>query len=70
MRAGRITELPSYQAMYDYFPKDLILRAWANFGVAMATGSCDLRGDTLNAKFPDVEMRTLAEFIAASWSGK
>ena len=70
MRAGQITELPSYHTMYEFFPKDVILRTWANFGVAMATGSCNLTGDTLNEKFPDVKVRNLSEFITTSWGGK
>lgn len=70
MRAGRITELPSYTDIYDFFPKEVMLQTWASFGVSMATGSCSLMGETLNDRFPDVKVQGLEAFIAACWSGK
>ena len=70
MRAGRITELPNYKAIYEFFPKDTMLQTWASFGVSMATGSCSLMGETLNDRFPDVKVQDLEAFIKACWSGK
>ena len=70
MRAGDITELPNYAPIYEFFPKDIMLKTWASFGVAMATGSCSLIGDTLNREFPDVRVQDLESFITSCWSGK
>ena len=70
MRAGNITELPNYAPIYRFFPKDIMLKTWASFGVAMATGSCSLMGDTLNQEFPDIKVQDLESFITACWTGK
>ena len=68
MRAGKITELPNYPSIYEFFPREVMLKTWASFGVAMAMGACSLIGDTLNQKFPDVTAQDLSAFISTYWS--
>ena len=70
MRAGVITELPNYVSIYDFFPGEIMLKTWASFGVAMASGACSLEGDTLNQKFPDIKAQDLSTFISTYWTGK
>ena len=70
MRAGKITELPNYMSIYDFFPREIMLKTWASFGVAMATGACSLEGDALNQKFPDIKAKDLSTFISTYWTGK
>ena len=70
MRDGKITELPNYLSIYKFFPKETMLKTWASFGVAMATGACSLMGDTLNQKLPEVKVQDLSTFIATYWTGK
>lgn len=70
LRAGKITEIPSYLSVYEAFPKEFWLGMMAAFGVAMITGVLDLGEDNLNKKYPDIHPVKVADFITEHWAGK
>ena len=70
MRAGKITELPNYAAIYEFFPKEIMLKTWASFGVSMATGSCSVAGDSLADRFPGFKAKSLSALVAECWGAK
>jgi hypothetical protein len=39
-------------------------------GVGMSEGWFDLKGETLNSKFPQVKATGAKEFLSQVWSGK
>lgn len=70
LRAGRITEIPAYKALYPVYSKNEFLSMMSAFGVGMATGVFDLKGASLNEKFGDVQPTKVVDFILKYWEGK
>ncbi|KAL8633165.1 hypothetical protein Q9189_001065 [Teloschistes chrysophthalmus] len=71
LRAGRITEIPAYVALYDVFPREMVLEMMAGLGVGMITGLFDFEGEELlNERFPDVSTVKMREFILEHWNGR
>lgn len=70
LRAGRISEMPSYLPLYETYPKEFLLEMMAGIGVAMITGLFDFKGDLLNEKYPDIKTTKVRDFIETHWAGK
>ncbi|KAI4253184.1 MAG: hypothetical protein LQ352_003835 [Teloschistes flavicans] len=71
LRAGKVSEIPAYVALYDVFPKEMLLEMMAGLGVGMITGLFDFAGeDLLNENFPDVRTVRMQDFIREHWKGK
>ena len=70
LRAGRISEIPAYLALYDVFPKEMLLEMMAALGVGMITGVFDLIGDLLNDKYSEIQPMKVRGFIKMHWEGK
>ncbi|KAL9003651.1 MAG: hypothetical protein Q9188_003495 [Gyalolechia gomerana] len=70
LRAGRISEMPSYLPLYETYPKEFLLEMMAGIGVAMITGLFDFKGDLLNEKYPDIKTTKMRDFIETHWAGK
>ncbi|KAL9577347.1 MAG: hypothetical protein Q9212_006416 [Teloschistes hypoglaucus] len=70
---GRVTEIPAYVALYNVFPKEMVLEMMAGLGVGMINGLFDFKSEELlNEKFPDLSKITMKmrEFIMECWNGK
>ncbi|USP72737.1 NAD(P)-binding protein [Curvularia clavata] len=68
LKRGQITELPSYQAMYAFFPKEQLLGIMASFGVLFAEGDFDFKSaPLLNDIYPDIKPRTVKELLNQAW---
>ena len=70
LRAGRISEIPAYVALYAVFPKEMLLEMMAALGVGMITGVFDLKGDLLNDKYSEIQPVKVRDFIKMHWEGK
>ena len=70
LRAGKISEIPAYLALYDVFPKEMLLEMMAALGVGMITGVFDLKGDLLNDKYSRIQPVKVSDFIKMHWKGK
>ena len=70
LRAGKISEIPAYVALYDVFPKEELLGMMAGLGVGMITGVFDLQGDLLNDKYSKIQPVKVRDFIKMHWEGK
>ena len=72
LRAGKISEIPAYSALRDVLPKEMLLEMMAAFGVAMATGVFDLKGDVLNDRYKSrgIQPVKMRDFIRMHWEGK
>lgn len=70
LRAGKISEIPAYEALYDVLPKETLLDWMAAFGVGIITGVFDLKGDLLNDKYSNIQPVKMREFIKMHWEGK
>ncbi|EQB56390.1 hypothetical protein CGLO_03605 [Colletotrichum gloeosporioides Cg-14] len=67
LQAGRVTELPSHEAFYPYFPKEQIQGLLAFFGVMWESGKCNLEpGYTLNQRFADIETTNVRALLESA----
>jgi hypothetical protein len=70
LKGYQVTELPANIPRYQFFPKQMMDGLLATMGVGMAEGWFDLKGETLNSKFPQVKATGAKEFLSQVWSGK
>ncbi|KAI8716206.1 NAD(P)-bd-dom domain-containing protein [Fusarium sp. LHS14.1] len=64
LKAGQITELPSHEYMYPFFPKPALQGLFATFGRMFEEGVFDLKpANTLNDEFPGIKPRKVRELI-------
>ncbi|KAK1844227.1 nmra-like family protein [Colletotrichum chrysophilum] len=70
LKAGRVTELPSHEAYYPYFPKEQMQGLLAFFGIMWESGKCNLEpAYTLNQRFPDIETTSVRTLLESAWKG-
>jgi hypothetical protein len=68
LKTGRITELPSHQHMYAFFPKPMLRGLFAAFGRMFVEGVFDLNPErTLNQVFPEVKPRKIKDLLFKAW---
>ncbi|KAJ3540546.1 hypothetical protein NM208_g5021 [Fusarium decemcellulare] len=68
LRAGQITELPSHQHMYPFFPKEMLQGLFAAFGRMFEEGVFDFKpARTLNQEFPDVKTTKVRDLAAEAF---
>ncbi|KAL8794744.1 MAG: hypothetical protein Q9195_002698 [Heterodermia aff. obscurata] len=70
LRKGKISEIPAYVALYDTFPKAVLLEWMAAFGVGIVTGVFDLGGDLLNDRYKEIQPVKMRDFIWMCWEGR
>ncbi|KAF4415001.1 hypothetical protein F53441_14677 [Fusarium austroafricanum] len=71
LKNGRITELPSHQHMYSFFPKPMLQGLFAAFGRMFVEGEFDLKPErTLNQAFPKVKARKIKNLLFEAWGHK
>ena len=63
-----MTELPSHELIYPFFPKDSAQQAMATFGRFFHDGLFDLRAEkTLNQVFSDIEVSSVRDVLERAW---
>lgn len=68
LETGQITELPTHPAFYGFFPKQMLQRMFAAFGIMFETGVFDFKpSHTLNEEFPDIKPKTVKELISEAY---
>jgi nucleoside-diphosphate-sugar epimerase len=70
LRSGQITELPSHEPTYQFFPKEMLQDLLAKFGLWVVYGIMYRpKTGSLNEKFPKIKITTAKEIVGA-WKGK
>lgn len=70
LEAGQVTELPGHLASYEFYPKPLLQKVFASFGLYITRGLVDLpEENSLNQKFPEIKTKSIKEIVDA-WKGK
>ncbi|CEI70755.1 hypothetical protein FVEN_g763 [Fusarium venenatum] len=64
LKQGKITELPSHQHVYPFFPKEMLQGMFAAFERMFVEGAFDLKPEhTLNEAFPGVKTRKIKDLL-------
>ncbi|KAH8883170.1 NAD(P)-binding protein [Thozetella sp. PMI_491] len=68
LKAGEITELPSHQHLYPFFPKETLRGLFAAFGRMFEEGDFDLKPSRpLNDVFPEIKTRGVKQLLFEAW---
>lgn len=64
LKAGKITELPSHQAVYPFFPKEMLQSMFGYLGLWSEQGLFDLEeGYNVAKSFSHLKARTIEELL-------
>ena len=63
LKAGKSTELPANAVRYGFVPKAMIDHISQVAGLAMAEGWLDIKGEPLNARFPEIQAMSVETFF-------
>ncbi|KAH7067628.1 hypothetical protein BKA63DRAFT_522522 [Paraphoma chrysanthemicola] len=68
LQEGCTTELPSQRRLYPKFPKEMLQRTCATFGILFEKGFFDFnRRGTLNEIFPEIKTKSVKAFLEETW---
>lgn len=70
LQKGAITELPSYQKLYQFLPKEVLMGMLAAFGVMFDNGTFNLHpsaAQSLNQQFPTIKPKSVKELVHQAW---
>ncbi|KNB20193.1 hypothetical protein FOXG_17172 [Fusarium oxysporum f. sp. lycopersici 4287] len=64
LKSGKITELPSHEALYPFFPKPALQGMLAQFGILFDQGAMDFQPEkSLNDIFPEIKTTTARDVL-------
>jgi hypothetical protein len=64
LKSGKITELPSHEALYPFFPKPELQGMLAQFGILFDQGAMDFQPEkSLNDIFPEIKTVTARDVL-------
>lgn len=69
LKSGKITELPSHQHAYPFFPKEALQGVLSTFGRWIEEGLFNFQPKkTLNDLFPEVKTMTVKDILEIHWN--
>ncbi|RSM06219.1 hypothetical protein CEP52_005854 [Fusarium oligoseptatum] len=71
LKAGKVTALPSHEAMRAFVPQEILEGILAQYGLLFEAGVFDLKPEhTIKEDFPEINVKTFKELITEAWGGK